>query len=223
MGLSGCEFGWYHLSAKLRNLPFRLASGGHTKSGKTRVITGQDGFRRACLGLRRIEGPGPSKEKGRLVFTSVLMIEKALTSADVEFVTTLHGDEPVSFHVLLQPRGEQADRLLRAIDDVALGELDEAVREGETPEGEEALSTGRRALEVSLAALRASGSQAEGRLVDDHPLDALKTMVEEAGADEVIVLTDPHYVEEFFHRDWASRARHKVGVPVLKLFSHSKA
>ncbi len=67
------------------------------------------------------------------MFTSVLMIEKALTSADVEFVTTLHGDEPVAFHVLLQPRGEQADRLLRAIDDVALGELDEAVREGETP------------------------------------------------------------------------------------------
>ncbi|MEU5362190.1 indole-3-glycerol phosphate synthase [Streptomyces sp. NPDC005925] len=151
------------------------------------------------------------------------MIEKALTSADVDFVTTLHGDEPVSFHVLLQPRGEQADRLLRAIDDVALGELDEAVQEGGTPEGEEALSTGRRALEVSLAALRAAGGEAGGRLVDDHPLDALKTMVEETGADEVIVLTDPHYVEEFFHRDWTSRARHKVGVPVLKLFSHSKA
>ncbi|HET9382311.1 MAG TPA: indole-3-glycerol phosphate synthase [Streptomyces sp.] len=157
------------------------------------------------------------------MFTSVLMIEKALTSADVEFVTTLHGDEPVSFHVLLQPRGEQADRLLRAIDDVALGELDEAVREGGTPEGEEALGTGRRALEVSLAALRARGGRAEGRLVENHPLDALRTLVEESGADEVIVLTDPHYVEEFFHRDWASRARHKVGVPVLKLFSHSKA
>ncbi|MET7291177.1 indole-3-glycerol phosphate synthase [Streptomyces griseoloalbus] len=157
------------------------------------------------------------------MFTSVLMIEKALTSADVEFVTTLHGDEPVSFHVLLQPRGEQADRLLRAIDDVALGELDEAVREGETPEGEEATSMGERALEVSLQALRATGDEADGRLVGDHPLDALKAMVEEVGADEVIVLTDPHYVEEFFHRDWASRARHKVGVPVLKLFSHSKA
>ncbi|NED83664.1 indole-3-glycerol phosphate synthase, partial [Streptomyces sp. SID11233] len=23
------------------------------------------------------------------------------------------------------------------------------------------------------------------------------------------------------HRDWASRARHKVGVPVLKLYAHS--
>jgi hypothetical protein len=151
------------------------------------------------------------------------MIEKALTSADVEFVTTLHGEEPVSFHVLLQPRGDQADRLLRALDDVALGELDEAAREGETPEGEEALAPGRQALDVSLRALHAAGSEAEGRLVEAHPLDALKTVVAESGADEVIVLTDPHYVEEFFHRDWASRARHRVGVPVLKLFSHSKA
>jgi hypothetical protein len=156
------------------------------------------------------------------VFTSVLMIEKALTSADVEFVTTLHGDESVAFHVLLQPRGDQADRLLRAIDDVALGELDEAVRERETPEGEAAKPFGERALEASLQALRVSGSEADGRLIEDHPLDALRALVEETGADEVIVLTDPHYVEEFFHRDWASRARHKVGVPVLKLFSHSK-
>lgn len=156
-------------------------------------------------------------------FTSVLMIEKALTSADVEFVTNLHGDEQAFFHVLLQPRGNQADRLLRAIDDLALGELDEAAREGETPEGEQALDAGERALEVSLQALRGAGSEAEGRLIEDHPLDALKSLVEEVGADEVLVLTDPHYVEEFFHRDWASRARHKVGVPVLKLFSHSRA
>ncbi|MFJ6571060.1 indole-3-glycerol phosphate synthase [Streptomyces sp. NPDC091292] len=157
------------------------------------------------------------------MFTSVLMIEKALTSADVEFVTTLHGDENVAFHVLLQPRGDQADRLLRAIDDVAMGELDEAAHERETPEGAEAAGPAEQALQVSLTALHAAGSEADGRLIENHPLDALKTLVEETGADEVIVLTDPHYVEEFFHRDWASRARHKVGVPVLKLFSHSKA
>lgn len=151
------------------------------------------------------------------------MIEKALTSADVEFVTTLHGEDPVTFHVLLQPRGDQADRLLRAIDDIALGELDAAARERETPHGDAARDIGARALEVSLTALRAAGSQAVGTLVEAHPLDALRDVVDEVGADEVIVLTDPHYVEEFFHRDWASRARHKVGVPVLKLFSHSEA
>jgi hypothetical protein len=156
------------------------------------------------------------------VFTSVLMIEKPLTSEDVEFVTTLHGEEGSSFIVLMQPRGDQADVLLRAIDDVAIGDLKDAVREGEEPEGAEAKAPAQRALEHSLAALRAAGCEAVGHLVEDHPLDKLKSVVDEADADEVIVLTEPHYVEEFFHRDWASRARHKVGVPVLKLFAHSE-
>ncbi|MET8507006.1 indole-3-glycerol phosphate synthase [Streptomyces sp. NPDC014779] len=155
------------------------------------------------------------------MFTSVLMIEKPLTSTDVDFVTTLHGDEGVSFIVLMQPRGDQADVLLRAIDDVAMGELKEAAREGDEPEGKEARPLAEQALEVSLQGLRAAGCEAVGQVVEDHPLDRMKTVVEDSGADEVIVLTAPHYVEEFFHRDWASRARHKVGVPVLKLFAHS--
>ncbi|MFG2297631.1 indole-3-glycerol phosphate synthase [Streptomyces sp. NPDC048603] len=155
------------------------------------------------------------------MFTSVLMIEKPLTSVDVDFVTTLHGDDPVSFFVLMQPRGDQ-DRLLRAIDDVALGELPEAIREGDEPEGEAARGPAEQALAYSLEQLRKRGSQAVGQLIDDHPLDKLRAVVEETAADEVIVLTAPHFVEEFFHRDWASRARHKVGVPVLKLFAHNE-
>ncbi|ATY98812.1 indole-3-glycerol phosphate synthase [Streptomyces sp. KAI-26] len=156
------------------------------------------------------------------MFTSVLMIEKPLTPEDVDFVTTLHGEERISFVVLLQPRGDQADVLLRAIDDVAMGELREAVREGEEPEGKEAREPAEIGLEYSLRALREAGAEAVGQVVEDHPLDKLKSVVDDAGADEVIVLTAPHYVEEFFHRDWASRARHKVGVPVLKLFAHSE-
>lgn len=155
------------------------------------------------------------------MFTSVLMIEQPLTPVDVDFVTTLHGDELVSFIVLMQPRGDR-DRLLRAIDDVALGELPEAIREGDEPEGEAARGPAELALDHSLASLRAKGAKAVGQIVEDHPLDKLRAVVEETGADEVIVLTAPHYVEEFFHRDWASRARHKVGVPVLKLFAHKE-
>ncbi|MFD4903366.1 indole-3-glycerol phosphate synthase [Streptomyces sp. NPDC056844] len=150
------------------------------------------------------------------------MIEKPLTPEDVEFVTTLHGEERISFVVLMQPRSDQADVLLRAIDDVAIGELREAVREGDQPEGKEAREPAEMALEYSLRELREAGSEAVGQVVEDHPLDKLKTVVDDSGADEVIVLTAPHYVEEFFHRDWASRARHKVGVPVLKLFAHSE-
>lgn len=156
------------------------------------------------------------------MFTSVLMIEKPLSREDVDFVTTLHGEERISFVVLMQPRSDQADVLLRAIDDVAIGELREAVREGDLPEGDEAREPAEVALEYSLRELREAGSEAVGQVVEDHPLDKLKTVVDDSGADEVIVLTAPHYVEEFFHRDWASRARHKVGVPVLKLFAHSE-
>ncbi|MFD7923054.1 indole-3-glycerol phosphate synthase [Streptomyces sp. NPDC059740] len=145
------------------------------------------------------------------------MIEKPLTPADVEFVTTLH-EEPVSFVVLMQPRGRQ-DVLLRAIDDVALGEFDEIAREESEGDGDE--QPAERAVHHTVAALRAVGAEAVGEVVENHPLDRLRTVVEERAADEVIVLTAPHFVEEFFHRDWASRARHKVGVPVLKLFSHA--
>ncbi|MFC7471531.1 hypothetical protein ACFQVA_34490 [Actinomadura keratinilytica] len=86
------------------------------------------------------------------------MIEQPLSAPDVEFVTTLHGDEPVSFVLLMQPRGDQ-DRLLRAVDDVALGELGEAVREVEEPEGEVDGTPAARALDHSLRALRAAAAR----------------------------------------------------------------
>ncbi|SCK49233.1 hypothetical protein [Streptomyces sp. WMMB 322] len=154
------------------------------------------------------------------MFTTVLMIEKPLVSDDVELVTTLHGDEDVSFVVLMQPRGDQ-DRLLRALDDVALGEFDQAVREGSEPEDRDTHSPAVTALEHSLTLLREAGAEAEGQIIEKHPVDVLTGTVERHKADEVIVLTAPHLVEEFFHRDWATRARHKVGVPVLKLFAHT--
>nr|WP_202446721.1 indole-3-glycerol phosphate synthase [Streptomyces sp. SID5468] len=162
----------------------------------------------------------PVRKKDESVITTVLMIEKPLAPVDVQLVTTLHSDEAVSFVVLMQPRGDQ-ERLLRALDDVALGELREAAREEEEPEGDQALAPAVHALEHSLKALRATGAEAVGQIVEEHPLDLLRSVVEQTGADEVIVLTAPHLVEEFFHRDWASRARHKVGVPVLKLYAHN--
>jgi hypothetical protein len=153
------------------------------------------------------------------VFTTVLMIEKPLVPADVDMLTMLHDEEQVSFVVLMQPRGDQ-DRLLRALDDVALGELEQLAHERDE-EGEGAAPVAA-ALEHSLTALRRAGSRAEGEVVEEHPLDLLRSIVQQHNADEVVVMTAPHLVEEFFHRDWASRARHTVGVPVLKLFAHNE-
>jgi hypothetical protein len=43
----------------------------------------------------------------------------------------------------------------------------------------------------------------------------------EGETQEVIIVTSPHAVEDTFHRDWASRAREVLGVPVLHVYAGS--
>ena len=57
------------------------------------------------------------------------------------------------------------------------------------------------------------------QLVAD-PIDAVVAKVAEVDGREAIILTRPHVVAEFFHVDWTSQARRKIGVPVLHLLEH---
>ncbi len=156
------------------------------------------------------------------MYTIVLLIEKVMDAEDVGLVTSLHEGVETNFVVVLPGKADH-HRLVRALDDVALGRLEEAAQDVEHhPVVDDADEATRRTLELSVANLRAAGVHATGETAPgDDPLQILKDIVERHGADEVIVLTAPHLIEEFFHRDWASRARHKVGVPVLKLFAHN--
>ena len=72
-------------------------------------------------------------------------------------------------------------------------------------------------LAACVAALEAAGAQAHGVVTTEPPVDALIAKVAEVDAREAIILTRPHVVAEFFHVDWSSRARRKLGVPVLHL------
>jgi hypothetical protein len=54
----------------------------------------------------------------------------------------------------------------------------------------------------------------------EPPIDALAAEVKRVDGREAIILTRPHVVAEFFHVDWTSRARRKIGVPVLHLLEH---
>ena len=56
-----------------------------------------------------------------------------------------------------------------------------------------------------------------GSVVTDPPIDALAAKVAEVDGREAIILTRPHVVSEFFHVDWTSKARRKLGVPTLHL------
>ncbi|MGH3445757.1 MAG: hypothetical protein ACRDPB_10320, partial [Nocardioidaceae bacterium] len=65
--------------------------------------------------------------------------------------------------------------------------------------------------------LTACGASVVGEVTNLDPIDALAAKVAQVEAAEAIILTRPHVVSEFFHLDWTSRARRKLGVPVLHL------
>jgi len=58
------------------------------------------------------------------------------------------------------------------------------------------------------------------RYLGDDPIEALSAEVSAVDGREAIILTRSHVVSEFFHLDWTSRARRKIGVPVLHLLEH---
>jgi hypothetical protein len=160
-------------------------------------------------------------------YTVVLLVEQALSAADAAQVRSLHEglDEPVSYHVLLPVEDAAArveaamgalgsDTFNPAAPNVAVDpEQLEAAREDSERESKTALST-------TLNALRAAGATADGEVVEDEPIHALKECVARVDGREAIILTRSHVIAEFFHVDCTSRARRRIGVPVLHLLEH---
>jgi hypothetical protein len=156
----------------------------------------------------------------------VLLIEQELTAADAAQVRSLHEglDEPVTYHVLL-PMEDAAARVESAMGSLGAGEVLgspsmgmrdvdlDAVRQ-------DCVDRSRAELAHTLEALRKAGANAEGEVVSQPPIDALAAKVAEVDGREAIILTQPHVVAEFFHLDWTSQARRKIGVPVLHLLEH---
>jgi hypothetical protein len=159
-------------------------------------------------------------------YTVVLLVEQALSAADAAQVRSLHEglDEEVRYHVLL-PVEDAAARV-----EAALGSVgdDAAVGRAHIPLDPEAIETVREEsdrqssaeLRATLEALRAAGATAEGEVVEADPIDALAAAVRKVDGREAIILTRSHVVSEFFHVDWTSRARRKIGVPLLHLLEH---
>ena len=163
---------------------------------------------------------------GQGTYDVVLLVEQALSSADATQVRSLHSEieDPVVYHVLL-PLEDAAARIeaslgtlgagdLMAAPALAMSEVDiEALRK----ECEENSSS---ELQQTLAALAAAGGEATGKVTSEPPVEALAALVAAVDAREAIILTRSHVVAEFFHVDWTSRARRKLGVPVLHLIEH---
>jgi hypothetical protein len=156
----------------------------------------------------------------------VLLVEHELTESDARQVTSLHEDieDQVVYHVLL-PLEDAAARIEAAMGSLAAGEVMaspsvtmrdvdlEAVRRDCQERSE-------RELKDTLAHLRSTGATAHGHITGQPAVDALASKVAEVDGREAIILTRPHVLQEFFHVDWTSKARRKLGVPVLHLLEH---
>jgi hypothetical protein len=141
----------------------------------------------------------------------VLLVEQPLSEQDARQVRGLHEEieAPVHYHLLL-PVEDAASEVLASpalvMDEADLEDIQH-----------ELLDDARRQLAQCIQRLTATGADAVGDIVSIDPIDALASKVQAVDAREAIILTRPHVVSEFFHLDWTSRARRKIGVPVLHL------
>jgi hypothetical protein len=167
-----------------------------------------------------------SPENSTEDYDVVLLVEQALTPADAAQVHSLHEglDEAVTYHVLL-PLEDAAARIESAMGSLTAGDM---MASPTMPMSEVDLEAVRKdcqdrsssELAATLEALRQSGATAVGEVVVDPPIDALAAKVTEVDGREAIILTRPHVVAEFFHLDWTSKARRRIGVPILHLLEH---
>lgn len=158
-----------------------------------------------------------------MTYTTLVLTEDSLTEADVAHILSLRpqdaaGDEANDYRVLV-PADTERNVLVTLLDELSLADFRDALGTilGTEPRGQAAVAAAQERLDLSLDLLRAAGADAAGEITEDDPLPALQRGVT-AGADEIVVVTYPHAVEDTFRRDWASRARETLQVPVLHLY-----
>lgn len=155
-----------------------------------------------------------------------LLIEQELTAQDAAQVRSLHEglDVPVTYHVLV-PVEESAAQIESGMSALGAGEAMLSPAPAIDPDTiqeiqRDLLEQARASVQASIDRLGEAGAQAVGEVVTTDPISALCEKVSAVDAREAIILTRPHVVAEFFHVDWTSRARRKLGVPVLHLLEH---
>lgn len=160
------------------------------------------------------------------MYNVVVLAEQPLSSGDAAEVVSLHEalDDQRHYHVLI-PCENAAARVETTLGALAATEVlaappvlnaDLDIDQAQHDIDEHA----RHDLDASVAALRKLGQQATGEFSSADPIDALDQAVREQSAAEVIVMTRPHVVQEFLHLDWTSKARRRLGVPILHLIEH---
>ncbi|WP_324650895.1 hypothetical protein [Georgenia sp. H159] len=154
--------------------------------------------------------------------TVIVLTEDTLLDTDVRQVVDHYASRDVRFQVLV-PADTDHNVVQEVINDLGLLNLRRLWHDITEPDPDdaEARVEATEALRLSLARLEAAGATADGVVVQDDPLPALTQAVHNHSAAEVVVVTRPKMLDDTFRRDWASRAREALGLPVLHLYTGS--
>ncbi len=160
--------------------------------------------------------------------TTVLLTEEPVTGPDLERILAIHpsrAEDPTHLYEVLVPVQDAAPGLSEAIDSLALGEVREAFdelrgggKDAPRRDHEAAARVAEEVLADTLASLRRHERDARGSVTHSDPVGATATTVQRTGADDVVVVTRPRFVEDTLHTDWASRLRQVLDVPVLHVY-----
>lgn len=160
------------------------------------------------------------------MYTIVILAEQAMTAGDAQEVVSLHEsiEDTRHYHVLI-PCEDAAEQVESALSSLAASDVlatppvipdDVDVEEAQSRIDASANDS----VSKTIAAIQALGVEATGEFSSEDPVDSLTRVVADQHADEVIVMTLPHSVSELFHLDWTSKARRRIGVPILHLLEH---
>jgi hypothetical protein len=164
------------------------------------------------------------------MYDVVLLVEEELSAPDAKRVMELYASAPdsVRFHLVI-PCEDGKNRVHTSLAGLAGTELYgiAAIRYsvGSDEEALKVQEQARRAVDAQATAaldrsidrLRSLGQAADGLITHRRPVDELIEQINRVNGQEVVVLTRPHIVAEFFHVDWSTQARRHLGVPVLHL------
>jgi hypothetical protein len=164
------------------------------------------------------------------MYDVVLLVEEELSAPDAQRVVELyeHVPDQVGFHLVI-PCEDARARVESSLASLAGTELyGMAAERSSITSDEEALKAQRAAQEAidaqatasldrSIDRMRSLDQSADGLITHGRPVDELIEQIKQMNGQEVVVLTRPHVVAEFFHVDWSAQARRHLGVPVLHL------
>ncbi|WP_330474419.1 hypothetical protein [Terrabacter sp. C0L_2] len=148
----------------------------------------------------------------------IVLTEEALKPVDVDKIIALHEEESPTYRVLV-PADTDRNLLSSFLNHLSLFEMREALESLRPVDRVEAHADADTALSRTLAEFESHSVVATGEITADDPMPTLVEEVARLGAQEVVVVTEPHAVEDTFHTDWASRAREALGVPVLHMYA----